>query len=43
VTSGIGRENPRSRGVHTCGVYDAFRRSTSKKPLEELRPVMITF
>ena len=30
----ITREKPRLRGVHACGVNDAFRRSTSKKPLE---------
>ena len=39
----INREKPRSRGVHACGVNDAFRRSTSKVPLEELRPVRVTF
>jgi len=39
----ISREEPRSRGVHVCGVNDAFRRSTSKEPLEELRPVRVTF
>ena len=38
-TSVTSREKPRSQGVHACGANDAFRRSTSKKPLEELRPV----
>jgi len=36
-------EKPRSRGVHVCGVNDAFRRNTSKEPLEELRLVRVTF
>ena len=39
----ISKEKPRSRGVHACGVNDAFRRSTSKEPLEDIRPVRVTF
>jgi len=26
-----------------CGVDDAFRRNTSKEPLEEVRPIRVTF
>jgi len=37
------REKPRSREVHACGVDGAFRRNTSKEPLEEIRPVRVTF
>jgi len=37
------RKKTRSRGVHACGVNDVFRRNTSKEPLEELRPVRVTF
>jgi len=39
----ISREKPKSRGVHACGLNSAFRRSTSKEPLEALRPMRVTF
>jgi len=36
-------EKPRSRGVHACGLDDAFKRNTSKEPLEKIRLVRVTF
>jgi len=30
-------------GAHACGVDDAFRRNTSKEPLEEIKPKRVTF
>jgi len=39
----INKEKPRSRGVHACGVNNTFRCSTSKEPLEALRPIRVTF
>ena len=39
----ISREKPRSRRAHVCGVNNSFRRNTSKEPLDELRPIWVTF
>jgi len=37
------RRNPRSQRAHACGVNNAFRRDTSKEPLEALRPIRVAF
>jgi len=42
-TTVIIREKPRSRGFRACGVDDTFKCNTSKEPLEELRPMRVTF
>jgi len=34
--------SPRSQRLHVCGVNSAFRRNTSKEPLEALRPIKVT-
>jgi len=32
---------PKSRGIHACGVYSAYRRDTREQSLEALRPIRV--